>query len=826
MRLILFILVIFLSIHSFSQDIQVVSLKQLMSAEAGTQARYDANGEKCALIKVSVPALENVEFKGGYVVSFEPRGPEYWVYVASGAKKIRVLHKNFHPLELEIKNYIDGELASGVTYQLNLSLPKNTSDKTIAHIKTNVKKATIAIAGTSYDTANGEFNIPLKAGQYEYTLSTNMEGFNSKSGNFSISGEDILQEIPQINLESQKVYSLTLRAEDNVSFKVDGNTQAKSGEITVSLPAGIHEVESYLGDGELFYRKQIVDLTTGNMALDMSLSGVLYLNSPKNAEFTITPQNGALVPKKSKLKSGEVAYLLGSYSISAKKSGYDQQSVFLTVAARDTIKNFTIDLKGKADNLYNGWNGQARDVEKAMKEYTKLANKGDDIAQYKLGVCYQQEQKDLVLAQSYWRKAASQGNMEAIRSLAKTTSSRSEKIGFNQQLADAGDREAQYELAMDLYRNGGHSNLSLAQYWMEKSYQKQYVQAVKGMGLISQKMGLLDSALSYYNESLEYDTTTSSLITSLGSDYQNQGNLEKAKLCFETGVKHKVPNVSNLLTDLGERFFAEGANHNIDLSESCFAQASSLGNDAAKERMADFDYYGYGKHPVNVNKAMETYISLPNKSNDLKLRIARYYLEERRDTISASGYFEGISGVVSYPDNIGDIFYKIGEYFYSRKTYATACNFLEKAAKQHVSSTRLYSHLGYIYYEGRGGIEKNPDKAFTNFNNGYKLGDGQCARMVGICYEKGTGVTMDKKLAVDRYLEAIDRGDLTSYAYLGTLMYQIQEKELALKYWREGASQGNKRAVNNLITYLKSRKDDASKAELEQWIEVRDSLGD
>ena len=95
----------------YAQEMRVLSLKQLVGdIKARTHAMYDANGEKMALVKVAIPALDNVSFQGTYIAKAELRDNEYWVYVAKGAKKMRVSHKNFLPLEINFRDYLNEDI--------------------------------------------------------------------------------------------------------------------------------------------------------------------------------------------------------------------------------------------------------------------------------------------------------------------------------------------------------------------------------------------------------------------------------------------------------------------------------------------------------------------------------------------------------------------------------------------------------------------------------------------------------------------------------------------------------------------------------------------
>lgn len=84
-----------------AQEIKVKSMEQLTSdLTARTYPRNDANDVPCALIKVTIPMVKNMVFKGWVMgdVSYHPG--EYWVYVPEGAKKILFQHENFVPGEI------------------------------------------------------------------------------------------------------------------------------------------------------------------------------------------------------------------------------------------------------------------------------------------------------------------------------------------------------------------------------------------------------------------------------------------------------------------------------------------------------------------------------------------------------------------------------------------------------------------------------------------------------------------------------------------------------------------------------------------------------
>ena len=92
-------------------------------ARASATCRYDTNDKYCALIKVGV-ALDGVEFEcSGGVIDVVRKTGEYWVYLPQNNSKLRVLHNDYTPLEINFYDYGIGKVESGVTYVLTLEKP-------------------------------------------------------------------------------------------------------------------------------------------------------------------------------------------------------------------------------------------------------------------------------------------------------------------------------------------------------------------------------------------------------------------------------------------------------------------------------------------------------------------------------------------------------------------------------------------------------------------------------------------------------------------------------------------------------------------------------
>ena len=122
-------LFLFFVLHVFeicAQELTVKSFKvsdgDILARTAAT-CRYDTNDKYCALIKVGI-TLDGVEFEcSGGVRDVVKKTGEYWVYLPQNNSKLRVLHKDYTPLEINFYDYGIGKVQSGVTYVLTLVKP-------------------------------------------------------------------------------------------------------------------------------------------------------------------------------------------------------------------------------------------------------------------------------------------------------------------------------------------------------------------------------------------------------------------------------------------------------------------------------------------------------------------------------------------------------------------------------------------------------------------------------------------------------------------------------------------------------------------------------
>lgn len=88
---------------------------------ASTNKRYDLNNQACALIIVQMPS-EGCNFQGSVIGEAQFRVNEYWVYMPSGSKYLKIQMPNRPSLMVDFNKYgfTDG-VESLKTYYLSFS---------------------------------------------------------------------------------------------------------------------------------------------------------------------------------------------------------------------------------------------------------------------------------------------------------------------------------------------------------------------------------------------------------------------------------------------------------------------------------------------------------------------------------------------------------------------------------------------------------------------------------------------------------------------------------------------------------------------------------
>ena len=237
----LFLMLVALSSLAFSQELTVKSFKvsqgDILARTAAT-CRYDTNDKYCALIKVGI-ALDGVEFEcSGGVRDVVKKTGEYWVYLPQNNSKLRILHKDFTPLEINFFDYGIGKVQSGVTYVLTLSKPITAAvqQKQTLTIKYIPSSATVLVDNKMIRGNNGVVRITLPVGQHSYIVAS--DGYESEEGTVKLKAsapsnlqiqlsKEVVAAIPTVNEVAQQAPSSS------------SSVSSGSNEISIPVKNGI-----------------------------------------------------------------------------------------------------------------------------------------------------------------------------------------------------------------------------------------------------------------------------------------------------------------------------------------------------------------------------------------------------------------------------------------------------------------------------------------------------------------------------------------------------------------------------------------------------------
>lgn len=104
----------------FAQDIEVKKFEPLEKDQTEVMSfRNDNNGNPCALLIVH-SLKDGLEFEGWVVGDVERKNDTYWVYIANGAKHIKIKHTDFQTKDVVFGDYAVSALKGGASYSLQL----------------------------------------------------------------------------------------------------------------------------------------------------------------------------------------------------------------------------------------------------------------------------------------------------------------------------------------------------------------------------------------------------------------------------------------------------------------------------------------------------------------------------------------------------------------------------------------------------------------------------------------------------------------------------------------------------------------------------------
>ena len=183
-RIQFFILItsLFFSLSTLGQELVVKGMKlDVSDLSASTYERKDLNGSACALVKVQL-AANGVKFEGNVIGDVVYKTGEYWVYMTSGSRELRIKHPNYLPLHVQFTDYgIERGVRGKLTYTLTISVLQAITG--ILNVNYQPLNAEVWIDGKKAGTSPSFFRNILVG---NHTVELRAAGYTSKQERVNI----------------------------------------------------------------------------------------------------------------------------------------------------------------------------------------------------------------------------------------------------------------------------------------------------------------------------------------------------------------------------------------------------------------------------------------------------------------------------------------------------------------------------------------------------------------------------------------------------------------------------------------------------------------
>lgn len=182
-RIIVYALICFVAAVSNAQNFEIKKFEMLPGdLSAKIEAVKDNNDKSCALIKVGLP-LDGVSFEGSIIGIPKFKNGEYWVYMTSGAQKLRIKHSSYVPIMVTFSQYLQKDIEGSMTYYLEVSKGQQLKEEDVT-FKITPSNAILIIDQNEVSTVNGSVTLPLTCEEHSYTVVA--EGFKTEGNRFVV----------------------------------------------------------------------------------------------------------------------------------------------------------------------------------------------------------------------------------------------------------------------------------------------------------------------------------------------------------------------------------------------------------------------------------------------------------------------------------------------------------------------------------------------------------------------------------------------------------------------------------------------------------------
>ena len=335
------IIILVISIHSYSQTISVSSFKLLetdLTANTAGTMELDQNGETAALIKV-VTTQTGFTFDGGAmgIVKTKQTPGEVWVYIPRGAKKISIKHPQlgvlrdyYYPVAIEAARTYEMRLVTGEVQ----TVIKQTSNSQYLVIKVTPSNAIVELNNEIIPTADGFAQKFIKLGTYDYRIQA--KDYHTTAGKVTIDDPNN-KKMLEINLKPAFGWiDIPANEEYNGAQVFIDNTLAgsipmksnnlSSGEHNLKIVKSLYNPFSQIvtvKDNETTQVKPLLSANYSEVTISVDNDAEIYINEEKKA-------NG--------LWNGKLE--LGSYKFEAKKEGHRSTSQIVEITTNQLKQSF------------------------------------------------------------------------------------------------------------------------------------------------------------------------------------------------------------------------------------------------------------------------------------------------------------------------------------------------------------------------------------------------------------------------------------------------------------------------------------------------------
>lgn len=309
---------------------QEMSVKSFELREKDLNAKvnpvFDLNGEECALVRVQI-ALSGVVFEGMVMGQPKEMTGEYFVYMPTMARSLRIKADGYLPLEYTFPFRLEKLRTYGMRILLPGvpdagELPRPTAQYVVMNVQPKEAMVIIDNMPRALD-ANGALFLELPLGEHTYQISAS--GCRSKQGTFALI--DTEKTMLNISLAPATGWvNVQTTPAEGVQVLVDGNSVG-TAPCRLQLSGGEHQLQ-LLKAGYLAYNQsvRVVDGETINVqaALQINSSQVTLKAANPKAEIWVSGQ---------KMGVGVWAGPLdaGTYSVESRCEGYENRTDVISV---------------------------------------------------------------------------------------------------------------------------------------------------------------------------------------------------------------------------------------------------------------------------------------------------------------------------------------------------------------------------------------------------------------------------------------------------------------------------------------------------------------